>query len=145
RTRPFAVILATVASLCCALAGADILNAAVDALKRSGAQTSAERFLVILVASTIGVAAATLLILALLPRGRSLPSFGHLPARMGLSLIVGVGLLGALELAAHGVAALLDTSRPLSVSWATLRVAVAVAAAGGIALWQARRRPKPST
>jgi len=138
RTRPVAAALASTVTACAALASAAILNATVGALKRSGGQTSAERFLVIFVASAIGVATATLLVLALVPRWRSIPALRKLSAQLAFALLAGAVSLGSLELLARGLGALLDSAALLSAGWATVRVAIAVGVAGGVAFWRAR-------
>jgi eukaryotic-like serine/threonine-protein kinase len=136
--RPSAMALAASAALVAGLAVAAVLGSVVRNVSRAGRLTRTEWFLVFLLSSAVALGTTILLVRALVSRWRSAPSVGQLTGRVSRSLGVGLFTLGALELASHGLASVLDMPKWTSPTLTTIWISAATLLAG-ISAWRHRR------
>ena len=138
RARPLAVAVVAAAGAAVGLSLSTLLGAIVAAA--SGVLSTAERMLVLFVSIAAAIGALAWVSRLLAAAWRSVPAVQRLSARLGAALAVGVGVLGALELATRGWKAV-SASPGVSVGSVAVRVALAVAAAV-VTLLRGRRAPR---
>jgi serine/threonine-protein kinase len=136
--RPSAMALAASAAVVVGLTIAAVFGTIVRTVSRTGSLTRTEWFLVFLLSSGAALGTAILLSRSLVVRWRSAPSVGQLTGRISRALGVALFTLGALELASHGLASLLDSTRFIRPGMTTIWIGVAAVFAL-IATWRGRR------